>query len=340
MKQVLFAGKRKLLSIPILGILFLLFLPIAIGLGLGYLVYKKIGNSKLKYSLMVIILLFTFSMGSVWITAMVSPTKPIQTQEQTTQTQVTPTQQEQVSKTEMIKEVKEQTKTPTPTVENSPKKDKQEAKVVKVIDGDTLDASFNGKTERIRFIGVNTPETVDPRKPVECFGERASVVAKENLSGETIWLESDSSQSDRDKYNRLLRYVWTDDATVDFGKVMIATGFAYEYTYDTPYKYQKEYKQAQKEAEQSKKGLWADGACPIATAKPVATPTQTTNNPVTISSGSCKYSCTSPDRDCSDFSTHTEAQAFFNCCGFTTTYDPMRLDSVGVGDGVACESLP
>jgi len=54
----------------------------------------------------------------------------------------------------------------------------------------------------------------------------------------------------------------------------------------------------------------------------------------------CKYSCISPDRDCSDFSSHREAQDFFECCGFTTTDDPMKLDSLGTGDGVACESLP
>ncbi len=55
---------------------------------------------------------------------------------------------------------------------------------------------------------------------------------------------------------------------------------------------------------------------------------------------SCQYSCTGSDKDCSDFSTHEEAQEFFDCCGFTASNDPMKLDSVGVGDGIACESLP
>lgn len=54
---------------------------------------------------------------------------------------------------------------------------------------------------------------------------------------------------------------------------------------------------------------------------------------------SCQYSCTGPDLDCSDFSTHQEAQDFFDCCGFTADNDPMKLDSLGVGDGVACESI-
>lgn len=236
-----------------------------------------------------------------------------------------------------IPEVQTETKpevTPTPVVSQ-----KTEAKVVKVVDGDTLDVSYNGKTERIRVIGINTPETVDPRKPVECFGQKASDMAKEYLSGQTVWLEADPTQGERDKYSRLLRYIWTDDDSVDYGKVIIATGYAYEYTYNTPYKYQAIYKQAQKEAEAGKKGLWADNACPVTT----PTPTKTTNTAPTsaqVTSGSsCKYSCSSPDRDCSDFSSHAEAQTFFNCCGFTATNDPMQLDGRNVDDGIACESI-
>lgn len=55
----------------------------------------------------------------------------------------------------------------------------------------------------------------------------------------------------------------------------------------------------------------------------------------------CLYSCTSPDKDCSDFSSHAEAQQFFDCCGFSATNDPMRLDGKGntVDDGIACENI-
>lgn len=84
---------------------------------------------------------------------------------------------------------------------------------------------------------------------------------------------------------------------------------------------------------------------PKATSKPnIESATQPLVEPVkqtqTNTTGACKYSCSSPDRDCADFSTHAEAQEFFNCCDFTASNDPMKLDSVGVGDGVACESLP
>jgi len=132
--------------------------------------------------------------------------------------------------------------------------------VVKVVDGDTIDVLIGEKTERIRLIGINTPETVDPRKPVECFGKEASNKAKTLLSGKKVYLESDLTQGDLDKYNRLLRYVFLEDKT-NFSLLMVKEGYAYEYTYNVPYKYQTEFKNAQKKAELGKLGLWADGAC-------------------------------------------------------------------------------
>jgi len=134
--------------------------------------------------------------------------------------------------------------------------------VVKVVDGDTLSVSINGKTETIRLIGINTPETVDPRKPVECFGKEASNKAKDLLTGKRVRLEADSTQGDRDKYGRLLRYAWLESG-IFFNKQMISDGYAYEYTYSKPYKYQYEFKQVEAEAKQAKSGLWADGACPV-----------------------------------------------------------------------------
>lgn len=142
--------------------------------------------------------------------------------------------------------------------------------VIKVVDGDTLSVSIGGKSETIRIIGINTPETVDPRKPVECFGQEASAKAHELLDGKSVTLEADATQGERDKYGRLLRYVFLPDGS-DFGKAMISGGFAYEYTYSVPYKYQEAYKAAQGEAQAAKRGLWADGACSEAEAETEAT---------------------------------------------------------------------
>ena len=153
---------------------------------------------------------------------------------------------------------------PLPTLSITISQTKQTEKffypVVKVIDGDTFDVEVDGQTKRIRVIGINTPEVVDPRKPVECFGKEASEKAKSILLGKKVYLERDPTQGDTDKYGRLLRYVFLEDGA-DFGLLMIKQGYAYEYTYNIPYKYQNEYKQAQKQAEEAKIGLWADEAC-------------------------------------------------------------------------------
>lgn len=132
--------------------------------------------------------------------------------------------------------------------------------VLKVIDGDTIDVAVGGKSERLRLIGINTPETVDPRREVECFGHEASNKAKEVLTGQFVVLENDITQSDRDKYGRLLRYVFLPDGT-NYNLSMIEEGFAYEYTYDSDYKYQKEFKLAQEYAQNNGKGLWSSTTC-------------------------------------------------------------------------------
>ncbi|MEK9207587.1 MAG: thermonuclease family protein, partial [Patescibacteria group bacterium] len=133
-------------------------------------------------------------------------------------------------------------------VENFTASEGQEAyKVIKVVDGDTIDVDINGEISRLRLIGIDTPETVDPRKPVQCFGREASNKAKELLQGQFIFLESDETQGERDKYKRLLRYVFLPDGR-NFNLLMISSGYAHEYTYDEPYKYQADFKQAEIDA--------------------------------------------------------------------------------------------
>lgn len=125
------------------------------------------------------------------------------------------------------------------------------------------------------MIGMDTPETVDPRKPVQCFGVEASNKAKALLTGKKVRLEADATQGERDKYSRLLRYAYLEDGAF-FNKLMISEGYAHEYTYNTPYKYQAQFKQAETEARNAKRGLWADDACP---ATSQSTSTTTTSTP-------------------------------------------------------------
>jgi len=147
--------------------------------------------------------------------------------------------------------------------------------VIKVIDGDTISIIKNGKTVTLRLIGLDTPETVDPRKPVQCFGKAASEKAKELLTHKTVRLEFDASQGTLDKYGRTLAYVFLPPqrgvpAEIFFNEYMIAEGYGHEYTYNLPYKYQKEFKAAESHAREEKKGLWADDTCAGDTKKSVA----------------------------------------------------------------------
>jgi micrococcal nuclease len=151
-------------------------------------------------------------------------------------------------------------------------------KVSRVIDGDTLDIDMNGKIERIRLIGMDTPETVDPRKVVQCFGKEASDKAKEMLNGKMVSLEADNSQGERDGYKRLLRYVYLEDGTF-FNKYMIAEGYAHEYTYQSnPYKYQLDFKEAEKQARETAKGLWSSASCNGDTTQAVIVKSEDNNN--------------------------------------------------------------
>lgn len=133
-------------------------------------------------------------------------------------------------------------------------------KVTKVTDGDTIHIMIGGEDDTVRLIGINTPETVDPRRAVECFGKEASVRMKELTEGKIVRLEYDESQALRDTYGRLLAYVFLEDGQM-INRKMIAEGYAYEYTYMTPYMYQKEFRQLQSLAQSSKRGLWAEDTC-------------------------------------------------------------------------------
>lgn len=208
--------------------------------------------------------------------------------------------------------------------------------VLKVVDGDTVAVQIDGKQEVLRLIGINTPETVDPRKPVQCFGTEASAKAKEILTGKQVSLEADDSQSDRDKYGRLLRYIYLEDGT-NFNKLMIDEGYAYEYTYGTPYKYQADFKDAQQKAKESKKGLWAEDTCNGNLTKSNGATTQTTTvatpteaKPATQNAGSFSGSCAGK-RTCGQMTSCQEAYFYLNSCGVGS----LDRDK----DGIPCETL-
>lgn len=132
--------------------------------------------------------------------------------------------------------------------------------VVKVVDGDTITIDLGEKNETIRLIGIDTPETSDSRTGVQCFGKEATAKLK-SVIGDRVSIEKDAGEGERDKYDRLLAYVYNEEGTM-LNKYLIAQGYAYEYTYDDPYKYQKEFKAAEADAKKNTRGLWAPNACP------------------------------------------------------------------------------
>jgi micrococcal nuclease len=198
-------------------------------------------------------------------------------------------------------------------------------RVVRVVDGDTVEVS---KGETLRLIGMDTPETVDPREPVQCFGREASARAHELLDGTSVYLEYDATQGVLDRYGRTLAYVWLADGRL-FNRLMIAGGYAHEYTYDVPYRYQAEFQAAERSAREHDRGLWAPDTCAGDTTTPADGAPTTDGGAV----GGCDVSypdvCVPPpppDLDCGDI-----AFSRFRVVGA----DPHRFD--GDRDGVGCE---
>ena len=131
--------------------------------------------------------------------------------------------------------------------------------VVSVVDGDTIKVRMSGRVESVRLIGIDAPETNAPGRPVQCFGPEATAKAKEVLAGKAVRLEYDESQGRRDRFDRLLAYAWVDD--VLYNEWVIRQGYAREFTYSAPYRYQATFKAAEAEARAAGRGLWAAETC-------------------------------------------------------------------------------
>lgn len=131
----------------------------------------------------------------------------------------------------------------------------------KVIDGDTIIVEMEGQSETVRLLGIDTPE-VDPQyNPIECYGRQATDATKDKVLNQTVSLETDTTQGKRDKFDRILAYVFLADGT-NLNKYLVAEGFAKEYTYNKAYKYQIAFKQSEQEAREQEKGLWSTENCP------------------------------------------------------------------------------
>ena len=130
-------------------------------------------------------------------------------------------------------------------------------RVSRIVDGDTVDVTKGRRTLTLRLIGIDTPETVHPTEPIECFGPEATKFATRRLLGEPVALEFDRSQGRLDYYDRTLAYVWTTDGEPQqFNRDAVRRGYALEYTYDSPYLWQREFLRAQSAAVNQRLGVW------------------------------------------------------------------------------------
>ncbi|MEK7115930.1 MAG: thermonuclease family protein [Patescibacteria group bacterium] len=138
-----------------------------------------------------------------------------------------------------------------------------QAFVTRAVDGDTLVVRIDGNEgeKYVRLLGINTPETVDPRRIVECFGKEASAYMRALVEGKRITLAADLEADERDKYDRLLRNVFLADGT-DVNLAMVREGYAYAYlSFPLHAARKRELRKSQEEAKRAQRGLWNPNTC-------------------------------------------------------------------------------
>lgn len=136
-----------------------------------------------------------------------------------------------------------------------PRRGLETATVIRVIDGDTVMVRLeNGVIRTVRLLGIDTPETKDARKAVQCYGPEATAYTTKRLSGQTVTLVADKTQGDNDIYGRALRYIWIGNTL--FQRDLLRYGYGREYTYKTAYRYQDEFRALEARAKGRKLGVW------------------------------------------------------------------------------------
>jgi micrococcal nuclease len=133
------------------------------------------------------------------------------------------------------------------------------AQVLRVVDGDTIRVRVDGHTERVRYIGVDTPESVKPGTPVQCFAKHASAANAALVAGRSVRLVSDVEQ--RDRYGRLLAYVYREPDGAFVNAALVRDGFARPLTIAPNVAHAREFDGLARDARHARRGLWA--ACPI-----------------------------------------------------------------------------
>ncbi|MBX4201338.1 thermonuclease family protein [Candidatus Saccharibacteria bacterium] len=129
------------------------------------------------------------------------------------------------------------------------------------VDGDTIAVNMNGSIETVRMIGIDTPETHRPNTPVQCYGPEAAAFTKQLIGQNKVRLQADSLDTNRDRYGRLLRYVYLPDGRM-VETELLTHGYAFAYT-QFPFEKTDQFSEYAQAASDAKKGLW--GACQVTT---------------------------------------------------------------------------
>lgn len=129
--------------------------------------------------------------------------------------------------------------------------------VKQFLDGDTVLVDMNGTEEKIRFIGIDTPETHKENTPVQCYGPAAAAYTKNRIASQRIRLVSDNLTTNRDRYDRLLRYVYLEDGA-NLNLELVQKGYAFAYAF--PFAKSQEFNAAMEKAQAENSGLWGNCA--------------------------------------------------------------------------------
>jgi micrococcal nuclease len=163
---------------------------------------------------------------------------------------------------------------PTPQLGRQPVGQTVTGIVVDVVDGDTIKVEVDGEVFTVRYIGIDTPETVHPTQPIEWMGPEASAANSALVDGQTVVLEKDVSETDQ--YGRLLRYVWLEKTGGFWLLVnyeLVRLGYANSSSYPPDVLYQDLFRQAEREASEAGVGLWGPTPTPVPTPAPTPVPT-------------------------------------------------------------------
>jgi micrococcal nuclease len=130
-----------------------------------------------------------------------------------------------------------------------------EARVTRVVDGDTVKVRLAGRRDTVRYIGVDTPETVKPGAAVQCFGKAASAYNRRLVAGQAVTLRTDAEA--RDRYGRLLAYVYRRRDGLFVNAALVRGGYARTLTISPNVAHARELAGLQRAARASRRGLWA-----------------------------------------------------------------------------------